>query len=83
MRFYRVWYFDQSHAGRGYEWFASRVEARRALTVWKFDQREAGKLAGEFIKDAWGTVEAIEITPTKKGILAALNSHARDDVTEG
>jgi hypothetical protein len=86
MRFYRVlmpnWYFDQHHAGYGYEWFTSRVEARRATTVWKRDQREADKLAGEYNKDAGVDVEVIEITPTKKGILAALNEHARHDVTE-
>ena len=82
MRFYRVLYFDQHHAGHGYAWFTSRVEAQWDIVRWKRDQREETKSAGEFVKDAGGDVDVIEITPTKKGILAALNEHASHDVTE-
>ena len=85
MRFYRVWYVDQHHSGYGYEWFTSRVEARRATTVWKRNRREADKLAGEFHpgEEMAPRVEVIEITPTKAGVLDALNKHARNDATEG
>jgi transposase len=91
MTFYRVWYFTQDHAGRGYDWFTSRVEARRALTAWKRHQREEDEKDCEWLDavdrcqnlgHAWGTVEVVDISPTKKGILAALNEHARHDVTE-
>jgi|ETNvirome_6_1000_1030641.scaffolds.fasta_scaffold05705_4 hypothetical protein len=80
MTFYKVWYFTRLRAGRGYAWRTSRVEAQRAIAAWKREQRAVEPPKG--VGHAWGTVEVVYISPTKKGILAALNEHACHDVTE-
>jgi hypothetical protein len=83
MRFYRVSYQSEPWGGEhaNYQFFTSRRAADKEANEWRrgntnFDppltKDEAHKMA---------TVEAFDITPTKKGILEALNdlaSHANN-----
>lgn len=86
--FYRLNYFNMNYCGNGeecpraYKWFTSRASAQRAAAAWRrsskddfeYDPDEPDSLRKSELK-------VITITPTKAGLLDALNQYARDDVT--
>ena len=83
-KFYLLQYFSARSSPRGYEWFTSRRSAQQAATAW---QRSTEDDDDEYDSDfpehrRTADLEVITITPTKAGILDALNTHARDDQTE-
>lgn len=61
MIFYRVEYYGQAGESEGFEWFAKRREALRAV-------KETGS--------ASATIERISIRLTAEGVLEALNRYA-------
>ena len=66
MKFYRVRHYVEDGSSGGHTWTTSKDEAQRAV-------REHAKLnpGGEASE-----IEPVDITPTKAGILAALNHYA-------
>lgn len=71
MRFYRVHFRFDGGSSDGYQFFTSKRESERSRS-------EAIRNAG-CVEDEPDEVEEIEVTPTKAGILEALNrlaSHA-------
>jgi hypothetical protein len=60
MKIYKVSFRDNMGEHKGYEYFSSSKEAKR---VWK-EYREMAD------------IETIDVTPTKKGIISALNNNA-------
>lgn len=89
MKFYRVWYQNYEGVQKGYSWFTSRADARRDIAMWKRQQRKEFRdialksniaeaksiMALGSLGTASGEMEGFEITPTKQGILKALNSY--------
>ena len=81
--FYRLRYFNPTNRGHGYEWFTSRASAQRAATAWRrsskddfeYDPNEPDSLRSSELK-------VITITPTKAGLLDALNYFATHESTE-
>jgi len=64
MIFYRVHYKDSFAESQGYEFFTTKSKAESA-------QKKANKENGQNEE-----IEKVEIRPTKKGVLAALNRWA-------
>jgi hypothetical protein len=67
MRFYRVHFYDGADGSAGFKFFTVQADAAREANAFKQDAIDA---------HANVEVEAIEIEPTKAGILAALNTYA-------
>lgn len=65
MRFYRVHLYDGADGSAGYKFFTVQADAKREARQW---DRDRDNDATE--------VEALEIEPTKAGILDALNFYA-------
>ena len=71
MKFYRVSYSQDGGNSGGYSWHTSKADAQRAARQgYENDPQEYDGL------DTRPQVEAVEITPTKAGILAALEAYA-------
>ncbi|WP_166306415.1 hypothetical protein [Bradyrhizobium sp. 2S1] len=64
MRFYQVHRLAEGGQSAGYEYFTSKRAADRAVSDWRDDDLE--QIAN---------VEPIDITPTRAGILLALNTY--------
>ena len=80
---WRLQYFSVQNSPRGYEWFTSRRSAQQAATAWQRAIENDSEYDSDFPEHRrTADLEAITITPTKAGILDALNTHARDDQTE-
>lgn len=64
MRLYRVhcWTGEDGHSG--FKFFSNRADAEKAVREWDRENTAVAEL------------EAIEVEPTKAGILAALNTYA-------
>lgn len=70
-KFYRVHYKGEPGTSSGFEWYTSLETAKRRARDFK---RQHEGIADT--NEATTTIEVIKITPTKAGILAALNSYA-------
>ena len=71
MKFYRVSYSQDGGNSGGYSWHTSRAEAEtEARVAYENDRREYDGL------NTRPQIDLIEITPNKRGILAALRVHA-------
>ena len=81
--FYRQHRFNPTNACRGYVWFTSRASAQRAATAWRRSSEEDVEYNPDYPDHLrWTELEVITITPTKAGLLDALNEHADNDCTE-
>jgi hypothetical protein len=69
MKFYQLHRICEGGTSAGYEYFASRREAEKALNVWRKNS------PGDVI-DQQGDIELIDVEPTRVGILHALNRYA-------
>lgn len=69
MRFYQLHRTHEAGVSAGYSYYASKREAQSALATWR-------KNSPGDVQDQTGTIEPIEVTPTRAGILAALNRYA-------
>ena len=69
MKFYKLHLRADAGVSFGFNYFTSRHEAERTARDWMAESKEPG--------DCDANVVEIEVTPTKLGILAALNQHAR------
>jgi hypothetical protein len=67
MRFFRVHFYDGADGSAGYQFFTVQAEAARAARAFNRDATDSHAVV---------EVEAIEIEPTKAGILDALNTYA-------
>ena len=67
MRFYRLALFEVGDGSHGYEFFTAKADAEKRAREW---------LAENAGHEPRADVEAIEIEPTKPGILAAMNKYA-------
>ena len=68
MRFYRVHYWTTEDGSAGFEFFASKAEAEKAIREW--DRKNSAKAE---------MMDPVDVEPTQDDILAALNfcaSHA-------
>jgi hypothetical protein len=81
--FYRLQYFNVNTSPRGYAWFTSRASAQQGATAWQRSTKDDDEYDPDYT-DFRRTADLaiITVTPTKAGILDALNLHASDDVTE-
>lgn len=66
MRIYKLRIAEEHGNSMGYEFFPSKHAAEKAKRAWLSESPE----------DRTATVSLVEITPTKTGIIAALNRHA-------
>lgn len=66
MTFYRVDFESEQLGQRGFVWFTSKAKAEAAGREWVGNDKEDGSFR----------IREIEIEPTKKGILDALNRYA-------
>ena len=84
MIFYRVHYVGPTGSVRGYDWFTSKRSAQQAIRWWIRESHEDHEYNARFPKDYQRTADlaAITITPTKAGILDALNNYAYCDEVE-
>lgn len=71
MRIYRVCYESLSEGGQGFLWFPSNRAAQKDLAAYRRTDSSPRKHDSEESK-----VQAIDFTPTKKGIIALLNEVA-------
>ena len=83
MRFYRVSYQYEPWGGEhsNYKFFTSKRAADKEANEWRGDNTYFDPPLPEDEAHKMATVEAFDITPTKKGILEALNdlaSHANN-----
>lgn len=79
MKFYRVHYRIDGGNSAGSHWFTTKRAARAALLQGiKIRTQEARELYARDVETAElpDEIEEIVITPTKQGILAALNTYA-------
>ena len=67
MKFYRVHTCVECSTSSGYEFFTNKADAERAVREWT---------TGEALRTDTAEIDVIEITPTKAGILHALNTYA-------
>jgi len=65
MRFYKLHLKSHTNGSVGYEFFANREAADKRWREW-------GKEADHYFAD----IDTIDVTPTKAGILSALNDFA-------
>jgi hypothetical protein len=68
MKIYQLHRTHSAGESAGYEYFASRREAEKAASDWR---RSDDSLLGHA-----STIEQIEVEPTRRGILRALNRYA-------
>lgn len=68
MRFYRLHDYSPQDGSAGYEFFTSKAEAERKARELFDPERHGDKSAIE--------IEAVDVVPTKAGILAVLNAYA-------
>lgn len=64
MRFYRLQRQVEGGNCGGFEWFTRRADAEREGRAWEREEDEET------------FIDAVDITPTKRGILRALNHYA-------
>jgi hypothetical protein len=69
MRFYQLSLTHEAGISAGHQYFTSKREAEAALATWR-------KNSPGDVQDQTGTIEPIEIKPTKAGICRALNRYA-------
>lgn len=69
MKFYRVKLYDAADGSMGFVWFSSRREADKEAVSFN-------KEVGPDRRQPEATVEVVEIGPTKRAVLAALNTYA-------
>lgn len=62
MRFYRVHYTTDCGSSAGYDWFTCRRKAEQEARAWRRDN-----------PDETTAIRAVEVSPTRAGILRALN----------
>jgi len=67
MKFYRLHRYAVGDGSHGYQFYTSRADAERSAKEWQ-SRADLSEPSGE--------VDEIEITPTKAGILRALNTYA-------
>lgn len=72
MKFYRLHLTYEAGTSAGYSFHSARAEAEKTGEQWVRNHRGVDDVDGA---TGW-TVEKIEITPTKVGILRALNLYA-------
>ena len=80
MIFYQVHYFSPAYALRGYEWFTSKRSAQQAISKWQRsseDDDEYDSKHPTYRRTA--DLAVFTITPTRAGILDALNRFANCD----
>ena len=83
MIFYRVQYFAPLNSPRGYEWFTSQRSAQQAVSKWQRGTKDDHEYNSDFPEHRrTADLAAITITPTKAGILTALNRFAQYDQVE-
>lgn len=66
MKFYRVHYYSFANGSDGYGWFTSRRKAETAAAGFHKREPEADR----------PEVEVVEVNPTKREMLAALEQYA-------
>lgn len=69
MTFYRVTFYNTFDGTAGYSWHTSKASASKSSAEW------IASCDGDATASA--EIEAVEITPTKQGILDALNTYAK------
>lgn len=69
MKIYKVSYDGDPDGQKGFEFVASMELARKLARAWEKQEKSPG------IGDHRGEIELLEISPTKRGILKALNKH--------
>lgn len=77
MRFYRAHQRLSGSESNGFEFFTNRKEADRQQYKWNCEASKDYEENGDDNDSGFmaGTVTEIDITPTKMGILSALNQH--------
>ncbi len=74
MRLYRNHYYDATEGSYGFAWFSSKA---KAVSAWNRDKKLDPNLELDFAGPC--RAEPIEVSPTRAGIIRALNqfgSHA-------
>lgn len=74
MKIYRVSYDGDPDGHKGYSFFASKAEATKDAKRWERQDQSPGYTKG--IGDHRGKIEALDIDPSKRGIIRALNTYA-------
>jgi len=69
MKLYQLHLTHEAGESAGYRYFTNKREAQSALATWR-------KNSPGDVLDQTGTIEPIEIDPTRRGICAALNAYA-------
>jgi hypothetical protein len=70
MKFYRVDLYTDEEGSEGYAWFTSKREATAKKAEYSRDARQQERNPSKT------TIEEINVTPTRTGILEILNSYA-------
>lgn len=74
MKIYKVSFNGDPDGQKGFEFHSSRRNAEAAARKWMKQEQTPGFTPD--IATHEGEIEVLEITPTKHGIISALNCHA-------
>ena len=73
MKFYRIHLYDPVDGSRGYEWFTSKQDAKKAARTFEGILEVETKLVKEEVEVE---IKKVEIKATRIGILSALRQYA-------
>lgn len=76
MRFYKVSIVDEGDGNKGAEWFRTKREAERCARKKTYYSPRDPSCLYDMTVNQTAEVEAVDITPTKAGILTALRRYA-------